>query len=74
MQRIVFLILFIFNSLCEGVEMKSEFYNTICTYVNCCCFTLSQEQFEGILDENVELFHQTNEEPPFIAQGKRESL
>lgn len=70
MWRIFLLIPFLYNSVCEGVEMKAEFYSAVCTYVNCCCFTLSQEQFEEILDENVRLFHQTNEDSPFIAQGR----
>ncbi len=52
--------------------MKAVFFYIVCTYVNCCCFTLSQNQFEEILDENVQLFHQTNDDPPFTAFGREE--
>lgn len=50
--------------------MKTELYHAVTTYVSCCCFTLSKEQFEEILDTDVKLFHQTNKELPIFAQGK----
>ncbi len=70
MWRIVLFILIAYIPLCQCGQIESQFYHAVNTYVDCCCFTFSKEQFEEILDQEVQLFHQTNEEPPFIAKGK----
>ena len=57
-------------SLCDGVQMDRDYYDAAYTYVDCCCFSLSKERFEAILQDDVQLFHQTNEDTSFIAHGK----
>jgi hypothetical protein len=48
----------------------NRIYRTAYIYVDACCFSLSAEEFETILADYIVLQHQTNNEPPFHAQGK----
>lgn len=49
--------------------MHIDWYNLGYHYISCCCFTLDSKKFRTLLSEDVELRHQTNQEPIRHAKG-----
>lgn len=64
------LVLFLF--CLASAEASPLFYRLAYAYLDACCFTLNGEEFEKILSSDVKLWHQTNDEEVFQAEGRKE--
>jgi hypothetical protein len=70
-MRLILLFLLLQVKLFSSEPTASPiFYKLAYGYLDACCFSLAGDKFEELLAEDIILDHQTNDEPPFHAEGK----
>lgn len=62
----------LFFSIVLALDASPLLYQIAYDYVDVCCFTLNEEQFEQMLGDDAALWHQTNDGPIIEAKGKDE--